>query len=294
MRALVTGHKGFVGRHMAAELHRRGYDVTGCDLVDGDDARHLFEINSERYDLVVHCAAVVGGRLMIDGDPLTLAVEDLSLDAMMFRWAMRTRPHRIVYFSSSAAYPVILQGLGWTWRLTEDDINLNKPALPDQTYGWVKLTGERLAAEANAAGIRTHVFRPFSGYGFDQALDYPFPSFIHRAANPALDTFDVWGDGCQSRDFVHISDVVGAIMAAVDQEYLEPLNIGTGVRTSFNELAELCMKIAGNVRPIRHHSDKPIGTHHRVADITRLRDVYVPKVSLDQGVTEALAAIRKR
>jgi nucleoside-diphosphate-sugar epimerase len=294
MKALVTGHKGFVGRHMTAELNTRGYDVTGCDAVDGEDARDLFATNTERYDLVVHCAAVVGGRLMIDGSPLTLAVEDLSLDALMFRWAMRTRPHRVVYFSSSAAYPISMQGPGWTSLLAEDDINLNKPALPDQTYGWVKLTGERLAAEANAAGIRTHVFRPFSGYGSDQALDYPFPSFINRAANLTLDTFQVWGDGHQVRDFVHISDVVGAVMAAVDQEYLEPLNIGTGVGVSFNRLAEMCMQVSSSVRPIEHLPAMPVGVHHRVADITRLADVYAPKVSLLQGVCDAVTEYRKR
>jgi nucleoside-diphosphate-sugar epimerase len=293
MKALVTGQRGFVGRHIAAELECRGYDVTGCDMVDGLDARHLFAVGETRYDLVAHCAAVVGGRLMIDGNPLTLAVEDLSLDALMFRWAMRTRPGRIVYFSSSAAYPVGLQDGCTRAPLAEADIDLDRPGLPDQTYGWVKLTGERLAAEANAVGIKTHVFRPFSGYGADQALDYPFPTFVERALSQS-ETFQVWGNGEQVRDFVHISDVVGAVMAAVDQDYLEPLNIGTGEGISFNDLARLCMDVSGNVRPIEHLRGKPIGVRHRVADIGRMSEVYVPKVSLVQGVTEALDAIRKR
>jgi nucleoside-diphosphate-sugar epimerase len=286
-RALVTGHKGFVGRHMQAELVRRGYAVLGCDLVDGLDARYTFDHSDMHFDLVVHCAAVVGGRTMIDGRPLELAVEDLSLDSMMFRWAMRTRPGRIVYFSSSAAYPVWLQDGDPPYALTEGDLDLAEPRLPDQTYGWVKLTGERLAAEANAEGIPTHVFRPFSGYGEDQDLAYPFPAFIERALR-ASPTFHVWGDGQQVRDFVHIDDVVGAVMAAIDADYREPLNIGTGVATSFDTLAELCMGLAGERRDIFHDTGKPMGVRYRVADVRRLHEIYTPTITLAEGIERAL------
>jgi nucleoside-diphosphate-sugar epimerase len=57
------------------------------------------------WDLVVHCAANVGGRATIDGNPLWVA-ENLELDAAMFRWAVAMRLPRVVYYSSSAAYPV--------------------------------------------------------------------------------------------------------------------------------------------------------------------------------------------
>jgi nucleoside-diphosphate-sugar epimerase len=290
MRVLVTGDKGFVGRHMKAELLARGYHVVGCDLARAEnpwDARRLFDQIDIRFDLVVHCAAVVGGRTMIDGRPLELAVEDLSLDSMMFRWAMRTCPGRIVYFSSSAAYPVWLQDGDPPYALTEDDLDLAEPRLPDQTYGWVKLTGERLAAEANAEGIPTHAFRPFSGYGEDQDLAYPFPTFIARAlAGTAC--FDVWGDGQQVRDFVHIDDVVGAVMAAVDADYREPLNIGTGVATSFDTLAGMCMGLAETRRPIAHLTGMPEGVRYRVADVRRLHEIYTPKITLAEGIERAL------
>jgi nucleoside-diphosphate-sugar epimerase len=285
--ALVTGYRGFVGRHLAAELSRRGYCVIGCDLVDGHDVREYFLHDDERYDLVVHCAAVVGGRTMIDGRPLTLAAEDLSLDALMFRWAERTRPHRIVYFSSSAAYPVSLQDGDPPMPLREGHIDLQAPELPDQTYGWVKLTGERLAAEANAAGIHTHVFRPFSGYGTDQATDYPFPTFLARARDGSP-TFEVWGDGTQVRDFVHIDDIVDTVMAAIDGRYLDPVNIGTGGGTSFNELADMCMREAGTVRPIQHLRDKPVGVQYRVAHVAEQHELHTPRWRLEDVVRSAL------
>lgn len=125
--ALVTGHAGFIGRHITAALVKDGYYVRGVDLQPFDggcgtdsidmDAREYFREDDGswvRYDIVVHAAAVVGGRAKIDGDPLALAV-NLELDAALFQWAARTRPGRVVYLSSSAVYPVGLQRGAHEW-----------------------------------------------------------------------------------------------------------------------------------------------------------------------------------
>ncbi len=115
----------------------------------------------------------------------------------MFRWAVRTAQPRVVYFSSSAAYPLYLQterdfvlsnsgvrrDLGSPIRrLAEADLTFEPfVGLPDMVYGWSKITGEMLAGYARAEGVKVHVFRPFSGYGDDQDLCYPFPAFVGRA-----------------------------------------------------------------------------------------------------------------
>ena len=121
--ALVTGSAGFVGRHLGAELRRRGWDVEEWDLFEHRDALDVFrDDDAPRFDLVVHCAYHVGGRAAIDGEPRLLA-KNLELDAGMFDWAYRTRQRRVLYFSSSAAYPIGLQDGGPESRqLSEDDI----------------------------------------------------------------------------------------------------------------------------------------------------------------------------
>lgn len=304
MTALVSGHRGFVGRHMKAALEDRGYHVLGVDLVDGHDARTFFRLDDRHYDLVVHCAAVVGGRTMIDGEPLRLAVADLQLDAGLFEWAMRTRPGRIVAFSSSAAYPVWLQEPHMRARLHESQI-AGPPdiafGVPDATYGWVKLTLERLAAEANAEGIRTHVFRPFSGYGGDQADDYPFPAIVKRAighakrdvADRALgiqpEQFNVWGHPGSARDWVHIDDVIGCVLARIDADVIGPVNICTGVATTFEQLATMALAAVGS-RATRIVGDttKPTGVFWRVGDPELMQQVYTPKVTLAEGIRRAV------
>jgi nucleoside-diphosphate-sugar epimerase len=300
VKALVTGGAGFVGRHLTRALLDRGYDVETVDL-DAmwitstgrhrhfiSDVRDFFRSDTERYDLVLHCAAVVGGRRKIEGAPLDLAV-DLAIDADMFTWALSTRPGKVVYFSSSAAYPVWLQARDRHAALREDDLDLDHIATPDHVYGWTKLTGELLARHAQAAGLDVLVVRPFSGFGTDQALDYPFPAFIDRAMRRA-DPFDVWGDGEQVRDFIHIDDVVGAVFAAIDQNIEGPVNLGTGRATSFNDLAAMVCAAAGYEPSIRHLPAEPVGVQYRVCDPTRMLGFYTPTVSLEQGIDRALRA----
>jgi nucleoside-diphosphate-sugar epimerase len=311
MRVLITGHRGFMGSHLWRECARRGYELVGVDLdIDGGswlrpglelatDCRAFFAGRSfasvrRTFDLVFHCAATVGGRQTIDGDPLAVAT-NLSLDAEMFNWAMRARPGRVVYFSSSAAYPVYRQmerGLAGNWRrLAEGMIDPTWETIgrPDQTYGWAKLTGEMLAQRVNDAGIPVHVFRPFSGYGTDQSPDYPFRAFLDRARRRE-DPFAVWGDGQQTRDFIHIDDIVGAVFAAIEQDVRGPVNLCTGVPTSFTELATMVTKAAGNAPAFEYLTDKPVGVQYRVGDPSLMRTFYEPKVSLEQGIRMALNA----
>jgi nucleoside-diphosphate-sugar epimerase len=239
---------------------------------------------------VVHAAAHVGGRVDIDGRPLYLAGYNLSLDGALFEWATRTRPGAIVYFSSSAAYPTHLQERQRArrgYRLREADIVVARPDPGDASYGMVKLVGERMAAMANDAGIPTYVFRPFSGYGPGQSLAYPFPSFADRALW-RTDPFQVWSDGTATRDFIHIGDVTAAVLACLDEDVRGPINLCTGRGVSFNELAAMFLAAADYSPTIEHVLDAPRGVTYRVGDPARLHEIYVPKTSLEQGVTEAL------
>jgi nucleoside-diphosphate-sugar epimerase len=283
---LITGDAGFVGRAFHRNLAGQGHTILGIDITNGVDARDFFRTNDTKFDLVIHLAAVVGGRATIEGEPLSLAV-DLSIDAEMFGWALRTRPAKIVYFSSSAAYPTKLQSLRQKYRLTESDIDLDDISNPDLTYGWAKLTGEMLANHARNQGLDVYVFRPFSGYGFDQDLSYPFPSFIERGKRKA-NPFQIWGDGNQVRDFIHIDDIVEAIFAAIDAG-VHTVNLATGRATSFNELARLVAEIGGFETEFEHILEAPRGVSYRVGDPTLMNTFYRHRISLEEGIERAFA-----
>lgn len=302
--ALVTGSAGFVGQRMIPALRARGYDEIHCiDITAGPglqmDVRDWFRLDQEfqRYDLVVHLAAVVGGRALIEGNPLAVAV-DLAIDAEMFQWAVRTGQPHILYFSSSAAYPVYLQGhrygqggtedvIDAEW-LTESEIDLDDLSSPDLSYGLSKLVGEYQAREARKHGVKVTVARPFSGTGPTQTLDYPVPSIIDRAVR-GEDPIDIWSDSV--RDFVHIDDLVDVALTAVELGIEEPFNIGTGRGVSFSEVATLAAKAMGYLADVRVLSDKPAGVAYRVADPTFMQSWYSkPLRPIEQIVAEMVQA----
>lgn len=292
MKALITGDRGFLGRHFTAELKRRGWEVYGLDIKasSAQDCRAYFRHDIHGgskgrpyFDLVVHCAAVVGGRATIENDPLATA-ESLSIDAEMFRWAAVARPGQVLYFSSSAAYPVALQQAGDYMILSESDARLNL-GMPDEVYGWSKVTGEILADRLRAAGVPVTVVRPFSGYGTDQDDSYPFRAILERVRE-RRDPLEVWSDTV--RDFIHVDDIVAGALELVADGTEQPVNLCTGRPTSFTALARLMAVAAGYEPTIRVLNDQPKGVAYRVGDPERMTHYYVPAVSLEEGVLRAL------
>jgi nucleoside-diphosphate-sugar epimerase len=299
-RAMVTGDAGFIGRHMRAELERRGWNVAGCDLKTGTDARDVFLHDDTIYDLVVHCAYHVGGRAAIDGEPRLLAM-NLELDARMFDWAVRTGQRRVLYYSSSAAYPIRLQeataaarilggkyDYGRPWiPLEETMIDIRAVEQPDARYGWAKLTGEQLAAAARLSGLHVHVVRPFSGYSHEQDLTYPFPAILRRVLSGDL---SVWGPPGQYRDWVHVDDVIGCSLAVVYRGVEDPVNICSGIGVEMGELAFRMARAANVAVPdeVTYLQDKPTGVMARVGSGERMVEIYQPKVGLDEGIRRAI------
>ncbi len=337
--SLVTGGCGFVGRHIVSRLVSQGRDVwiiddlsTGrspetwlpalgleqdsddperyytpegvtvtCIIRDVRQVLRAFDAQDEKlpaFGDVFHLAAVVGGRMKIDGDPLSVAT-DLSIDAEFFNWAIRARPQRIMYPSSSAAYPTRLQQAEGNVALREDSIDFEGGHLgaPDMTYGWAKLTGEYMARiAAERYGLHVACVRPFSGYGEDQEESYPVPAIAARAArreNPLT----VWGSGQQGRDFVHIEDCVDAIFRTLDKvSDGSAVNIGSGKLTTFLEVARLFADLEGYQPEIVALTDKPVGVQARYADTTHSKRVlgWEPGISLEEGFGRVLEAARER
>jgi nucleoside-diphosphate-sugar epimerase len=320
MHVLVTGGAGFVGRHVVRRLLERGDEVVcvdpiaprtgGKDPAKGwplfeprdfrgfnyvkSDCRDWFAQNQGQYfDQAYHLAALVGGREVIEHDPLAVA-EDLAIDAMYWRWAKDAKPGWTGCFSSSAAYPVKLQTKDNYRLLKEEDIDFTRDiGHPDLTYGWAKLTCEYIAKIAyEKHGLKSCSFRPFSGYGEDQDLAYPFPSIVKRVIdNKHSNSLHVWGSGLQMRDFVHIEDCVDLIILASQKiSDSSAINISTGKLTSFIELMRMVGKEMKMDLEVQGMSDKPEGVFARGGDRVRQEKIgFLPKIPLDEGIRRAIS-----
>ena len=317
-KVLVTGGAGFVGRHCVGRLLARGDEVHCVDpivpLTGGlppekwpffdprdyknfhfrrEDCRAWFQrVQDTDFDYAFHLAAMVGGRMMIEHNPLAVA-DDLSIDAEYWQWAVRARPRKSLCFSSSAAYPIKFQRHDHYVPLKEDMIAFEFDiGMPDMSYGWAKLTCEYLARLAcQKHGLKSVCYRPFSGYGEDQDDSYPFPSICKRAlAHRGAKTLTVWGSGQQLRDFIHIEDCVDEIFATMDKiDDASALNLSTSIYTSFIDFARMAAELCGYQPDVRGMSDKPEGVFARGGDTTKQQTLDVRyKIYFRDGVRRAL------
>ena len=220
-----------------------------------------------------------GGRKKVVGSPLDHA-ENLEIDAAMFQWARENRPGRVVYFSSSCAYPV--SRVYEENFLNEDDIAWppRGSMMPDELYGWTKLTGELLALTARNAGVPVSVVRPFSVYGPGVKEGFAVRGFADQIRMKA-DPIEIWGDADQVRDFIHVTDLCNAIAVMAEQGIDGPVNLGTGRGTSLRDLALMMANAAGYAPEIKVNADKPAGIPRLVADPARLHEFYTPRVTLE-------------
>lgn len=250
------------------------------------------------FNSIYHFASIVGGRKTIDGDPL-LVGKDLSIDSVFFHWLTQKNRNakRVLYASSSAAYPVVLQGKRKFRALSERDISFDSyVGMPDATYGWSKLTGEYLSRiAAKKYSIPIACIRPFSGYGEDQDFSYPIPAIARRVArreNPLT----VWGTGKQGRDFVHIEDCVDAFFVIMNNiRDGGACNIGSGKLTSFIDVLNTFSRIEGYRPRIVPLADKPVGVSTRFADISLIRKFgWKPKITNEDGFRRVLDCVKTK
>ena len=318
-KILITGAAGFVGRHFCRRLLELGDEVHAVDpvvpLTGGiepergwplfdprgyanfhfyrEDCRSYFKrVPDTDFDYAFHLAAIVGGREMIERNPLAVA-DDLSIDAEYWQWAKRCRPRKTICFSSSAAYPIKYQRAQGYQLLREDMIDFNSDiGMPDMSYGWAKLTHEYLAKLAYANhGLKSVIYRPFSGYGEDQHDSYPFPGICKRAiAERGKSVLKVWGTGDQMRDFIHIEDCVDGVLNTMDRiDDAGALNLSTGIYTSFKEFARLAAKACGYEPEVVGMSDKPEGVFARGGDTAKQKALgFQYRIDFETGIRRAL------
>jgi len=289
---LITGGAGFIGSHLADALvehndvivldnlstGKRENVPDGATFVEGDvrDADVVADV-SDGVDLIFHKAAVVSVERSIDEPAFS---HEVNFDGTLtLLEAARRVDARVVFASSAAIY-----GDPDTFPITESD-----PVDPQSPYGIDKCAADQyLRAYHDLYGLETVALRYFNAYGPRQtASDYSGVISIFGEQARAGEPITVNGDGTQTRDFVHVSDVVTANLLAATTEHVgTAYNIGTGGETSIRSLAETIQATVGTDSPIVHGDPRPGDIQRSRADITTARERlgYEPSVPLEKGL----------
>jgi UDP-glucose 4-epimerase len=301
---LVTGGAGFIGSHIADRLVASGYRVvvidnesTGFrenvnpeaiyirgDVTKMDDLRKAF---AHDLDVVFHIAGQASTIRSFDDphDDLQVNVEG-TLNVV--KMCLEHRVPRLLYASSMTVY-------GHPTAIPTPE---TEPRTPISYYGIAKYAAERYVhATADRVDLdfdfNVTSFRMFNVYGERQSLENPYQGvvsiFIANVLNE--EPITIHSNGEQSRDFVHIQDVVNAWMSALDNDrtYGEVLNLGTGVRCSINELVDVTLAAFGHSRetyPVEYAPLRPGDQRHMVADITKAQRIlgWQPRVNFTEGM----------
>ncbi|WP_130866401.1 NAD-dependent epimerase/dehydratase family protein [Acidipropionibacterium timonense] len=314
MKVTITGGAGFIGQYVARRFVSLGNTVTAVDIlhpqthadVDADRRRFPGEVleldvaeecswtQLDRPDLLIHLAAETGTaqsmyeteryrRVNVDGT--RLAAEAAA------RWQIP-----LVYTSSRAVYG------GGRWRLPDGSVEFGTPssseAVPEDSreadthcpvsvYGQTKSEGESMLADA-ATTIPVSIFRPQNVIGPGQALHNPYTGVLAAwlAMLKENKPITVYGDGSQTRDFIHVDDLARMIVWAGTHDpqvgQARILNAGSGVRTTLLQLAQYCIDAAPQPRTsgITHVDVVRAGDiDHACADMSLARSLGAPEPS---------------
>jgi len=264
-RAIVLGAGGFIGGHLVKKLKEEGYWVRGVDIKNNEyhnyadefilgdltDSNIVESVISENIDEVYQLAADMGGALYIftGQNDANVMYNSALINLNVVHQCVKKKVKKVFYSSSACVYPEYNQMDPNNPKCAEKDAY---PAEPDSEYGWEKLFSERLYLAYNrnykldVRIARFHnIFGPCGTYkgGKEKA-----PAAMCRKAIESENnsTFEVWGDGLQTRSFLYIDECIEGILRLMRQDsFIGPVNIGSEQMVSINDLAQMAIKLSG-------------------------------------------------
>ena len=304
-KALVLGAGGFIGSHLVTKLKSEGFWVRGVDLkfpeytetdandfMLGDLREQSFvdRVIDRKFDEVYQLAADMGGAgyIFTGENDATIMFNSAQINLNILEGCRRRQIQNIFYSSSACMYPSHNQ-LDPNNPLCAEDSAY--PANPDSEYGWEKLFSERLYLSYNRNfGLNCSVARYHNIFGEKGVFTggkEKAPAALCRKVATAKDggTIQVWGDGIQTRSFLHVDECIEGTQRLLRSDFNGPVNIGSEEMISINDLAKLIISISGKSLAIEN-IDGPEGVRGRNSDNKLIASKlgWAPSLPLIEGL----------
>jgi GDP-L-fucose synthase len=266
-RFLLTGGKGFIGKHLTRFLQERcGAEAVVSvgrefDLTEPGRVRELFE-GFGAFDYIFHLADVQGNARWSAQNAATQFMANAKISANVLEaWHLWQRPARLIVLSSLWAYPATVV------EAAEKDYWNGRMHQPTEHYGLnKKFLGVGLEAHKRQHGLRGTALVLGSVYGPEDATSHVIPSLLTRMRqNP--DLLEIWGDGTETRDFIYVEDQVRGIFEHRDYNG-ELLNIASGQSYSIRQVVDILAALMEYKGRIVFDVSKASGTANRRINVT--------------------------
>ncbi len=303
MRILITGGAGFIGSHTCERFVRNGHRVRVADNLSSGSLSNIeavagdiefaevdirdFNKTSEAcqgMEMVLHLAAVSSVVKSIE-DPLATERINTAGTINVIEACRRQGVSRLVMASSAAVY-------GEPFQLPLSEDSQTRPGSP---YAWQKQSGEFYGSFfSRQGGAGFLALRYFNVYGPRQDPASPYSGVISIFVRQARlnQPLAIYGDGSQTRDFIHVSDIAEANLRAVEAAGPLPpvINVGTGKETSITEAAAIIQKSTNSNAPIIKKQKREGDIYRSFSTTTRLKDVldFTPAIAIETGLLDLL------
>jgi GDP-D-mannose 3',5'-epimerase len=323
-KVLVTGGAGMIGSNLVKRLVTLKNDVHIVDnlsrgkieYLNGADGHSVIDLKTRfhkadlclpgviedlgiKFDTVYHLADVVAGIGFVFSNQLSIFRTNLLINSNVVDSMRIIKPSAYIYVGTACSFPANLQDGTYEKPLVETD---QYPANPESAYGWSKLMGEYEAFLLEKEhGVPVSVLSLHNVYGapcdFGLEKSQVIPALIRRAICFPVESFTVWGSGNQGRAFVHVDDVVDALVATADRGLNKGLiQIGPSHCTSIGDLSRIIVGISGKPINIKFDTTKPEGDHSRFADYSKAQQLlnWSPRIGIRDGLSELYRWIENR
>ncbi len=294
-KIFVAGHRGMVGSAVCRRLTTAGCrqlilrDSKQLDLRNQAGVDQFF--SRERPDVVVFCAARVGGIHANSTYPAQFIYDNLMMAANAINAAYQHQAQRFLFLGSTCIYPRECEQ-----PIREDALLTSPLELTNEAYAIAKISGLKLCQYYRQQfGVTFHSAMPTNLYGpgdnYHPENSHVLPALIRRfyeAKQQNLPEVVIWGTGKPRRDLLHVDDLAAAIELLLTIENPPDwVNVGSGVDVSIRELAEIVASTVGFTGEIKHDLTKPDGTLLKLADIDLIRRLgWRPQIELRQGIAD--------
>lgn len=288
----IAGHKGMVGSACWRILESNGYTnligKTSKDL-DLKNQKDVFEfISCEKPDIIIDCAAKVGGILANNNFPYEFLFDNLQIQNNLISSAHKNDIKKFIFLGSSCIYPKFANQ-----PLKEEYLLSGSLETTNEWYAIAKISGVKLIEALRKQFNRDYVsLMPTNLYGpndnFDLETSHVLPAMIRKFYESTKNHSDVvlWGSGSPKREFLHVDDLARAVLFAVENRLNNHLyNVGYGSDITIRLLAEIIQKISGHKGKIIWDKNKPDGTLRKLMDSSKFTELgWKPIYKLETGI----------